>query len=280
MIEPTNALILSRLVIFTAILMVWGAAAFRWGFLPDARRLDYEPMLIALLIPAILMFLPAHAGRITGGWERAFDPQILATVIRVTSPGQSWLWLAAAGSSFVLSWLLRWNRGVLVAGLGLMLGLSMTGHAAGTEGWPGWLRQSNDVLHLAASAAWLGALPHVTSLLTRLHMPGTGTVLMRYSRAGHVWVALTLITGLIATLWVFGGVPGDLSIRYQLLWWAKVAVTGAMVALALVNRYLIVPRLKAEPDVLPRIARNTLAGIWLGILAVALVAWFGTLEPR
>lgn len=103
---------------------------------------------------------------------------------------------------------------------------------------------------------------------------------MRYSGEGHVWVAAVLVTGLTATLWIFDGIPLDWSVRYQSLWALKVFVTLLMVGLAIRNRYFLVPRLGAGPETLRAIAKATKAEVGLGLVAVTLVAWFGTLEPR
>lgn len=156
----------------------------------------------------------------------------------------------------------------------------MTGHAAASDGVAGLLCQANDGLHLIVAGAWLGALPYVLTLLPRLGEPETKAILIRYSGEGHLWVSIVLVTGLIATLWIFGGLPLDWSVRYQLLWTLKVAITIAMIGLAIRNRCYLVPRLGEGPEALTAIARATRAEIALGLAAVALVAWFGTLEPR
>ena len=49
-----------------------------------------------------------------------------------------------------------------------------------------------------------------------------------------------------------------------------------MAGLAVLNRYVLVPRL---PSTLPVLCRATLAEVPLGFLAVALVAVFGLLDP-
>ncbi|MFC3643592.1 CopD family protein [Aquibium oceanicum] len=133
---------------------------------------------------------------------------------------------------------------------------------------------------MMAAGAWLGALPFVIGLLSRLERLETRAVLMRYSGEGHVWVAAVLVTGLTATLWIFDGIPLDWSVRYQSLWALKVFVTLLMVGLAIRNRYFLVPRLGAGPETLRAIAKATKAEVGLGLVAVTLVAWFGTLEPR
>ena len=57
------------------------------------------------------------------------------------------------------------------------------------------------------------------------------------------------------------------------------AVVAVMVALALANRYIVVPRMAGDPAAIAALRRATLAEIALGFAAIALVAAFGTLDP-
>lgn len=52
-----------------------------------------------------------------------------------------------------------------------------------------------------------------------------------------------------------------------------------MVALALANRYLLVPRLGQGPQALQLLRQATAVEIALGVVAVALVAAFSGLDP-
>jgi putative copper resistance protein D len=104
---------------------------------------------------------------------------------------------------------------------------------------------------------------------------------MRFSTSGHVAVALVIATGLIDTLLVVGKLPLDWSLPYQLLLAAKMALVAVMVGLAVVNRYVFVPRLARNRDgATAAILRATMAEIAIGTAVLALVAWFGTLDPH
>lgn len=277
---PGGVLIICRSAIFAAALLLWGASAFRWRLLPDAGRMGFESWAVAVLAVAVAVLLPVQVAGLAGGWGDALDPEMVWAVISSTTNGKAWALQAAATCVVVLAFIAN-RTGVILAAVTLVfVAQSMTGHAASSEGWVGLLRQANDTLHLVAAGAWLGALPYVLRLLPRLHQPETRAVLIRYSGEGHFWVALVLVTGLIATLWIFEGVPTDVSVRYQLLWWFKVSVSLAIVGLAIRNRYFLVPRLGEGPMALSALAKATRGEIALGFIAVALVAWFGTLEPR
>jgi copper transport protein len=77
------------------------------------------------------------------------------------------------------------------AGLALLLGLSLTGHAASIGG-PVWA--AVDLAHLVGVAAWIGALPAVLVLARRT---GRGrTVVMAHARVALVAAPVVIVTGL------------------------------------------------------------------------------------
>ena len=280
MLDPQSALIFCRSAIFVSSLMIWGASVFRWRLLPGAVRMRFESWMVVTLVIAVGLLLPVQVARIAGAWEDVGDPDLIWDVAVFTSPGNAWALQAVAAILVAFSFIVGWTKATLVSAFFVFVGQSMSGHAAASEGIAGLLRQANDVAHMMAAGAWLGALLFVMGLLSRLERLETRAVLIRYSGEGHVFVAAVLITGLIATFWIFEGIPFDWSVRYQVFWALKVFVTLMMVGLAVRNRYFLVPRLGVGPETLRAIAKATKAEVGLGLAAVTLVAWFGTLEPR
>lgn len=280
MTNPDVLLVFCRSVIFGAVLMLWGATAFRWRLFPKSPRLRFEACATITLVAGIVVLLPVQVARITGDWTNAFDTAAIQDVIGFTRAGTAWALQAIAALGLVGAFALSNEGATLVFASVILIAQSMTGHAAASDGLCGLLRQANDALHLMAAGAWLGALPYVLMLLPRLGTPETNGVLVRYSGEGHFWVSIVLVTGLIATFSIFGGLPLDWSVRYQLLLSVKVVITIIMIGLAIRNRYWLVPRLAEGRQPLKAIARATWAEIALGLAAVALVAWFGTLDPR
>lgn len=278
--DPDFALVLCRSLIFTKGLMIWGATAFRWRLQPGAEQMGFEGWLVIAMVVATAVLLPIQVARIAGGWSEVGDPTLIRDVIAFTSPGQAWALQALAAIATAFAFAMRWTRTVVAATTLVFVAQSMSGHAAASEGGIGLLRQANDVLHMVAAGAWLGALPYVLRLLVHLERAETRAVLIRYSGEGHFWVALVLLTGMTSTLWIFETIPLDWSVRYQFLWAIKVCATVAMVGLALRNRYVLVPRLRTKQNALGALARATKGEILLGLLAVTLVGWFGTLEPK
>ncbi|HEY0213477.1 MAG TPA: copper homeostasis membrane protein CopD [Paenirhodobacter sp.] len=268
-----------RCVVFAAALMLFGAALFRWRLMPDTPPLHGHTGMIAALIAAIALTLPARIAQMTDGWGSVADPGMIGLVLIGTGAGHGWTVQAVAVIVLAIA-ARRDARMVVTLAAGVILAAqALSGHAAATPGWIGVLRQANDVLHMLAAGAWLGALPLVLRLLPRIGQDNTHHLLIRYSRQGHVWVALVLVTGMIATLTTVEGIPVDWSKRYQVLLCLKIAVTAAMVGLAIRNRYILVPRFSADIRARRALTRATRGEIVLGFVAVALVAWFGMLDP-
>lgn len=268
-------LILCRGVIFSTALVLWGAAAVRWRLWPGATALRGEGVMVGALSLAVAVLLPVQVARAGFGWADAADGDMVLAVLTQTGLGHSWA-VQALGAAGLLSGLLTGRRRAGFAAL-VLVGQALSGHAAAGAGLTGLLRQANDVVHLLAAGAWLGALPYVLRLLPRRDAEAR-SILIRYSGQGHLWVALVLLTGTVAALWTTG-LPRFPAPPYQALLWAKIAVTAAMVGLALHNRYVLVPRLAADLRAGAAIARATRTEILLGLSATALVAVFGTLEP-
>ncbi|HEY0275004.1 MAG TPA: CopD family protein, partial [Paenirhodobacter sp.] len=247
-------LIVCRGVVFVAALMLWGGAVFRWRLMPQAP-LAVEGWLIGVLIVGLVATLPVRVAQMAGGWGDMVDGATVWLVLRVTGAGQAWIVQVVALAGLMLARRRDW-RGIGAIAAGVVLAAqALTGHSAATPGWPGFARQANDVVHMLAAGAWLGALPYVLRLLPQIHQDQVQHILIHYSREGHVWVALVLLTGILSTLLTVRGLPVDWSHRYQMLLCLKALVTAAMIGLALRNRYGLVPRLRRDPGARDAMAR-------------------------
>jgi putative copper resistance protein D len=60
---------------------------------------------------------------------------------------------------------------------------------------------------------------------------------------------------------------------------AKIVCVAVMVSLAIVNRYVLVPRLRRDARALALFKTGTVAEIVFGLVVIGLVSWFGTLAP-
>lgn len=104
---------------------------------------------------------------------------------------------------------------------------------------------------------------------------------MAYSRCGHLWVALVILTGIGNTFLVLSHWPVALAQPYSRMLLIKILAVAAMVLLALTNRYRIVPTMRLDEALaIKRLTRLTLTEIALGVLALLLVSAFAMLEPN
>ena len=109
-------------------------------------------------------------------------------------------------------------------------------------------------------------------------------MLTRFSGIGYLAVAVLVASGLVNSRYLVGSIDGLWTSAYGRLLVLKLALFGAMAALAGANRFWITPRLRAsdagsvEPW-LKRIRQHVAIELVLGVLVVAVVSLLGTLEP-
>ncbi|WP_447919791.1 copper homeostasis membrane protein CopD [Achromobacter aegrifaciens] len=236
---------------------------------------------------AVLCLLPLQAVSIAEDWRAATDLGMLGTVAFQTRYGLAWC-LRMVAVLLVLAVVLRADPGrgrlrAVVTGAAL-LSLGLSGHAAMEEGWAGYAHAANDMLHCLAAGFWLGSLPVFLLLLRRWQEPARRQdalrAVMRFSNAGHVAVAVLLISGIVNAALILRSATLELASSYQQVLAAKILLALAMVALAVINRYRWVPRIRGAPDMaLRRIRRNTIAELCAGGAVLLLVGLLGLLPP-
>ncbi|MFC0338071.1 putative copper resistance protein D [Kushneria avicenniae] len=293
MIEPAGALLIVRSVFTLTALLLWGGSAcllliadqtLRDGLWQRLRRWGVSAVMLGGL--STLATLPILTASIGSGWTDARSPSMFGLVATKTLVGSAWIWQLAA--FLVLGLVLivpgmRCPAGIAIATSLMLATLTVSGHTAMHEGAIGVLHRFNDWGHLLAGGFWLGALVPVVMLLGQLRQPsrrlGAIDALIRFSTAGHLAVAVALLTGVVNTWLVVGTWPPDPDVLYQRALWLKVAMVGILIMMAIYNRYRLVPRLSRETDALDTLRRVSIMEIVLLIGVVTLVVWFGTLSP-
>ncbi|MBY5357678.1 copper homeostasis membrane protein CopD [Rhizobium leguminosarum] len=292
---PEAAFVLCRFLLFGAAMLLWGTFAYLSALVPTdlARRIGgrlqiYAFFGIAVVVATTAVLLPLRAATIGEGWGDAIDPSTIVAVLFDTNVGRAWQAQAVAVALLGLSVFLsaHWRQAAIALSSGLLLASqAFTGHAAMNQDWIGFAHRLNDIAHLLSGGAWLGALLPVLLLLPLLSNPEFAsearTALIRFSNAGHAAVAIVLLTGIANMLLILGrGLPLEWSFPYQVMLSIKIVLVIVMVILAIANRYLFVPKLsRGMPWAREAIVRATLAEVVLGLVVLALVAWFGTLAP-
>jgi putative copper resistance protein D len=286
-------IVVCRSGFYAGALFLWGAAIYIASFVPRGLRQTLWTRMTSIRGFSVLVIsgvtaasLPLNAAVLGGGRQDAADPDVLWTVITQTSIGTAWIVQAVAAALLFAAAMPPVRSKILPTALAALVALAslpISGHAAIHDGSLRLLHRANDLLHLLSAGFWFGALLPVALLLPALKAQSTRhdatTALIGFSRAGHVAVALVILTGLFNTWLIVGGLPVDWSLPYQLLLSAKVLIVATMVALAIVNRYVFVRLLDRSPLMYRSLVCATITEIALGLGVLALVAYFGRLQP-
>lgn len=287
-----SAYILFRGVHFTSVMLLTGASCFSVWLAPLAYRHVLVARLRLLVALCCLMafisamgILCVQVGLMSGDWHRIADTETWCAMLS-TGFGRIWRWqpVLALMSGYGAGVFRRsYPRWVLFCGMLQLLAMSWVGHAAMQEGWPAWFHGINQMFHLWAVAFWVGGLSALTTVLRDVNQCKNRTLaiatMMRFSRYGHVSVAMVLVTGAINTVLILGW-PVAAAAFYGALLTVKVLLVAVMVLLALVNRYWVVPRFRKTHT---RAARYflyiTYSELLLAVLVILFVSVFATLSP-
>ncbi|MFO6463435.1 CopD family protein [uncultured Jannaschia sp.] len=232
---------------YAAALLAMGGVLFAVAFddraeadvLRLARRLAVGAALLGLAVLAARFGL--RAARISGmGWDGATDPTMLGFV------WQSPLGTAAAwrglGEAAILAVLLPGIGRFAAIGGAVAVAYSYTqvGH---TLAEPRWILAVLLTLHLLAAAFWIGAL----APLHRAARTSDGAPLLHaFGVAAGVAVALLAMAGTVLAWLLVGSLEGLFGTAYGWGLLAKVAVVCALLGLAALNKWQLVPALRED----------------------------------
>jgi len=281
-----DATILIRLIQFASAMLAFGTAAFR-VYVPEvgtdfARWLAGVIRLAAIVaLLASLAMVPATAADMAGSAAAAANPATLATVLFATQFGHAWCWhLGFALALVVGAWLRAGGPTLVLAGLSLG-SLGFVGHASDMGGLPGLGHELNQAVHLLAAGAWLGGLLPLYALLRRARSegPALASGVAHFSQMGYAAVALIAATGVINACMLVGSFGALFGTAYGRLLSFKIALYLVMVAIALVNRLSLAPRLASDVTAPARLARSVVVEQALGLAVLAAVSVLGTWPP-
>ena len=287
------ALAVTRLVHFAAAMALFGAAAFVSALAPPDLARVLAPAvhrIAAIAIPlaalSALAWLSLEAASMAGSWSGLVDSDALQGVLFDTAFGSVWQGRLALVLALLVALALGRGGPSLVLTLAsalLLASLGLVGHAAMQTGAIGALHRANHTLHLLAAGAWFGGLPIFALCLRAYLTPALRTdavtAMRRFSFWGQFDVALVVATGLVNVALTSGFGSIAPTTPYRVLLTAKLTLVAAMIAIALVNRYRLAPRLKPGAPAFGLLIRATLAEVALGAAVIALVSMFGLLDP-
>jgi putative copper resistance protein D len=260
-----------------------------WWATPTLRRVIMRRyysalrMFFALNAVSATAMMMIQGGQMGDGWGDVLSPDVWLAVAG-TRFGSVWLWqILLSWVTLVVVWMAARRHAALLLMLCIaqFLLLAGVGHAAMRDGVPGVLQQINHAVHLLCAAAWFGGLlPFIYCLhLANGRRRREAIVTMMYfSRYGHLAVAGVVISGMINAVLIQGSLWGDSAWGRLLL--VKCGLVALMIILALINRYILAPRMSTG-GVQTRqwFLRATQAEVVLGALVLATVSVFATWEP-
>ncbi len=288
-----TALALCRFVHFLAAMLAFGSSAYLRLYAPVNLRRALSPRIKPLALAASLIalatacpWLSLEAASMADDASAAVDPGAIAAVLTDTTFGQAWMPHLALAAALAAAALFapreRWTSIAILSGL-VLASLGLVGHAAMQTGVFGVAHRANHALHLLAAGAWIGGLiPFVLSLDASADASlrrDAVTAMMRFSFTGHFVVAVIVATGVVNVALTSGHAPLPPTTPYGALLDAKIAVVAAMIGLAIVNRYVLVPRLRAGAHALSALRTVSIFNVALGTIVVALVSFFALLDP-
>jgi putative copper resistance protein D len=218
------------------------------------------------------------------------DADLLGWLLSETRFGQAWLLRVLMLLLLILlagrgwrGWRQRHSRSAALLGAAALITLPWSGHAGSGSGWSGALNLLVDVLHLAAAAAWSGALLGLLWLLASGASELARAALSAFARPGLRLVLLLGLSGLARSHDLVGWTLQHWSQADYGRWLLfKLALFAGMLGLAWHNRHYGLPALQAgaERAGLPRRVQGLLlAEALLLLLVLALVALLGMTVP-
>lgn len=173
--------------------------------------------------------------------------------------------------------------------------LGWSGHAAATEGGLGLFHRLNNGIHLVSAGLWLGAIGRFLVLTFRCYKDPDEAKAHAVLKAMHAFapmgislVALVAVSGTVNSHLIFGlpNVAATFATPYGILLAIKLALVAAMVAFGAHHARVSRGAATAVRDgnvypaqALGALQRTLIAEFLLGLLAIGLVAVFGTMSP-
>lgn len=289
----------TRAGLYVALMLVFGMPLFRARLATVDERLDGRfRALVAIaivmgLLLSVLAFL-AMVATMTGSTSLVVDAPVVRTLLAQMAVGRAAIAREAALALALVAVLVlrRWAWPIAMLGAFALATLAWSGHGVMDDGWRGAIHLPADIAHLLAAGAWIGALVSLLLLAIRASGKPTsearllGDASVAFASTGTLIVSTIIVTGIVNYVFIAGPTVQDVvRSTWGLVLIAKLGVFALMFMLAAANRYRLAPRLAASRD-----AANTLAAVahlrrslWLemglGLTALLLVGWLGTLAP-
>jgi len=263
---------------------------------PTARRWEHRMLtgtrgLALAALASGLVVLGVQTALFEGRPAAAFEAGAIARVLVETQAGRVWLvrfgFLAVLAAFLLLrlsverraDWRAARGEAVLL-GVAALAPLAAAGHAAAVE--PGTARAiALDGLHVVGAGVWVGGLLPLALLLRAAATeegadarPYAVLAARRFSRTALGAILLLAVTGVLLAITHVGSVAGFVGTSYGRLLSTKLGLLVLALALAALNRSVLLARLSGDGPTVGRPAMRRLSGFVLveGALALAILA--------
>ncbi|WP_254798821.1 copper homeostasis membrane protein CopD [Sphingobium sp. AS12] len=276
-------LLLARFGLMADLALLMGLPLFWWAMGMAGQR----ALLVALALGGMALsalWLLASAASMTGTPLLPPDWATAEILLTMTPIGPVLVVRGVALLAALVLAVAGQDRWVLIPAAVAAATIAWTGHAGATEDVAGSVHRAADVAHIWAASGWIGALAALLHAVTarRPNIDRVAVMLAKFSLLGTLFVATLVMTGVVNSLMIVGvaDLPALVGSRYGWLLGAKLAVFGAMLGLAALNRWRLTPALERGAEGAIAALRLSLlleTGAAIGILV--LVAGLGTLDP-
>lgn len=302
-------LVLARLLHYAATTTLAGLSFFPlYAYADDEpevlRRWRQSLLLstaLAALLSGLFWFVFATAN-MSGSLADLANPDVVWTVARDTGFGLVWTTRMFVAVTIVCLTAVRQfstetvRRDLITALLtaALLASLAGTGHSQIEAGWAGLVHVASDAAHLIAAGAWLGGLVQLGFILHRYTVTtreigsiDVDEILLRFSGMGYLAVAILVGSGLLNSWFLVGSVFNLFRTFYGQILLMKLVVFAAMLALAIANRFWLVPEMSAITSGTSsgsagwsrRLRYHVLGEQFLGLMVLLGVSLLGTIRP-
>ena len=248
--------------------------------------MESRPLLFGRRLAALsaLVFAPLWmaltTAQMAGTPAAALDTETLWQAASTTLFGQLFFVRLVLGAGLIAAVWRGRNRLVAWASGASLALVAVTSHTA--EASPAGfvlIGSANDTLHLLAGGYWIGSLTVLAALLSeRPAAPRLKLAVSAFAEWGMIAVALLVMTGMINGAMVLLGTPGHDSPTYLAVLGAKLALVAAMIGLALVNQFRLLPRL-ADKTAALRLKAHAGWELGLGLIVIALAMMLTVTMP-
>jgi putative copper resistance protein D len=283
-----GATALARFVFFVAASVAFGTAVFplyAWRTVEDRDAAWVRALVLASAAAALISAVAwlALSIRDFGGEDWSSFVTTGQTVLFETAFGPAWLVRLVAAVTLI-GMAAVWPHLFLLLGCATIL--------LGSEAWLGHAavggigHRISQLLHLFSAGAWLGGLPTLARALADgarrpIAAERARRILFRFSAMGIVAVTVIALTGVVNRLYVAAPTP-VLASDYDRLFGLKVVLFLAMVAVAVFNRFGLVPRLavaEARPATLRQFWWTVFFEQCLGLSLLVVASFLGMTSP-